>query len=204
MLITEFIERTGFTPTNDEYQKIEQQYYDFEGSKEEFCKAFVANEEEKKIYQYRADYIADLESQLMDNSKLYNQKIDEMQKKIDDLTAKLDNELEWKLCEMAQNVSQEDYKKLSADAESGKGSHYMTDEEAKDWICSEFDFDRSKIVIVHEIDEFQINRHGYLRKTGNKIDRRPVYCATDYHYIRFNTTRFYYECWNGELRPYYC
>ena len=79
----------------------------------------------------------------------------------------------------------------------------MTDEEAKDWICSEFDFDRDKIIILHEIDEYEINRHRQLRKTGRKIDRRPVYCATDYHYIRFNTSRWYYEVWNDTLCPFY-
>jgi hypothetical protein len=59
---------------------------------------------------------------------------------------------------------------------------------------SEFDFDPSKVTILHEIDEYEINRHRQLSRTGKKIDRRPVYCATDYHYIRFNTSRFYYEC----------
>ena len=80
----------------------------------------------------------------------------------------------------------------------------MTDDEAIHWICDEFDFDPSKITIIHEIDEYEINRHRQLRKTGRKIDRRPVYCATDYHYIRFNTSRWYYEVWNDQLRPFYC
>ena len=110
----------------------------------------------------------------------------------------------WKPYEMRENVTQADYAKLAEGAENGNCSYYMTDEEAKDWICSEFDFDRSKITILHEVDEWEINRHGQLRKTGKKIDRRPVYCATDYHYIRFNTSRWYYEVWNDMLRPYYC
>jgi hypothetical protein len=80
----------------------------------------------------------------------------------------------------------------------------MTDEEAIEWICSEFDFDPSKITIIHEIDAEEANRHHQCRKTGAKIDRRPIYCATDYHYIRFNTSRWYYEVWNDQLRPFYC
>ena len=82
----------------------------------------------------------------------------------------------------------------------------MTDAEALDWICSEFSFDRSKVTILHEIDEYEVNRHNQLRRTGKKIDRRPVYCATDYHYIRFNvgrSTSWMWEAWNGQLRPFY-
>lgn len=37
MMISEFIERTGFEPTYDEYQKIEEAYYGFAGSKDAFC-----------------------------------------------------------------------------------------------------------------------------------------------------------------------
>ena len=79
----------------------------------------------------------------------------------------------------------------------------MTDAEALDWICSEFGFDRSKVTILHEIDEYEVNRHHQLRRTGKKIDRRPVYCATDYHYIRFNVGRNWWECWSGQLCPFY-
>lgn len=102
-----------------------------------------------------------------------------------------------------QNVKQADYEMLAKGAADGKWAHYMTDEEAKDWISSEFDFDRDKITILHEVDELEINRHRQLRKTGRKIDRRPIYCATDYHYIRFNTSRWYYEVWNDTFRPFY-
>ncbi len=65
----------------------------------------------------------------------------------------------------------------------------MTDDEAIRWICDEFDFDPSKITILHEIDEYEVNRHHRLRKTGRKIDRRPVYCATDYHYHELDSGR---------------
>ncbi|KQM12056.1 hypothetical protein AOA80_04665 [Methanomassiliicoccales archaeon RumEn M1] len=63
----------------------------------------------------------------------------------------------------------------------------MTDAEALDWVCGEFGFDRSKVTILYEIDGYEVNRHHQLRRTGKKIDRRPVYCATDYHYIRFTS-----------------
>lgn len=42
MMMSEFIERTGFEPTASEYAKIEEAYYDFNGNKDEFCKAFAS------------------------------------------------------------------------------------------------------------------------------------------------------------------
>lgn len=38
MLIQEFIDRTGYKPTIDEYRHIENAYYDFDGGKDDFCK----------------------------------------------------------------------------------------------------------------------------------------------------------------------
>ena len=37
MMIEEFATRTGYKPTFEEYAKIERQYYDFDGDKDEFC-----------------------------------------------------------------------------------------------------------------------------------------------------------------------
>lgn len=140
----------------------------------------------------------------MEIEKSHKKELAARDRRIEELTEKLDKELEWKPYEDNENVSQADYEKLAAGADTGRCSHYMTDEEATRWICDEFDFDPAKITIVHEIDEYEVNRHWQLRKTGKKIDRRPVYCATDYHYIRFNASRWFYEIWNGQLRPFYC
>lgn len=41
MLVSEFIDRTGYQPSADEYAEIEQAYYVFEGDKDKFCKAWV-------------------------------------------------------------------------------------------------------------------------------------------------------------------
>jgi len=127
--------------------------------------------------------------------------VETLQKKVSKLEAALEKEQEWKIYESDRNVKQAEYERLASSVPHG--AHYMTDDEAKDWICREFDFDRDKVIIIHEIDEYEINRHRQLRKTDRKIDRRPVYCATDYHYIRFNTSHWYYEVWNDTLRPFY-
>lgn len=204
MMMKEFTERTGIEPRFDEYEVIEKMYYDFNGNKDEFCKDFLKNNRMQEIYDARLEKIDSLKSRLVDIEKDLMAENAAMKRENEELKEQLDRELEWKPYEMREDVSQADYAKLAEGAENGKCSRYMTDEEAKDWICSEFDFDRSKITIIHEVDEWEINRHNQLRKTGKKIDRRPVYCSTDYHYIRFNTSHWYYEVWNDQLRPYYC
>lgn len=42
MMMKEFTERTGVTPTFQEYRDIEADYYAFDGDKDAFCKAWVA------------------------------------------------------------------------------------------------------------------------------------------------------------------
>ena len=41
MMLCEFIERTHYEPSFEEYAIIEEAYYDFEGDKNEFCKWFL-------------------------------------------------------------------------------------------------------------------------------------------------------------------
>ena len=110
MMISEFIERTGFEPTASEYAKIEKAYYDFNGNKDEFCKAFVKNGGEKKIYKARAEEIAQLKSQLVEMEKQHKTEMEAREKQINDLTAELDRELEWKPSTgTGTNMSQSDY-----------------------------------------------------------------------------------------------
>ena len=70
MMLSEFVERTGFTPLPFEYEKIEEAYFDFDGDKDAFCKAFVEGGGEKKIYQARAAEIDRLNSKLLETDKL--------------------------------------------------------------------------------------------------------------------------------------
>nr|DAM37321.1 MAG TPA: hypothetical protein [Caudoviricetes sp.] len=196
MMIEEFEQRTGYYPTAKEYEAIEKAYTDFSGDKDAFCKAFRKNEEgiaEKIQHEVNVAAFKDKREQAAD--------ITRRDIEIERLKKQLEREQEWKPYESENNVKQADYERLASSVPNG--AYYMTDEEAKDWICSEFDFDRDKITILHEVDEEEINRHRQCRKTGRKIDRRPVYCATDYHYIRFNTSRWYYEVWNDSLRPFF-
>lgn len=200
MMIQEFEERTGFYPTQELYSFIEKAYMDSNLDKDAFCKAYKKNENGMaEAIARKAGITAIIKHDKSENETV--EKVSELENEIARLQAQLEREQEWKPYECEFNVKQADYEKL---AESIPNSaNYMTDEEEKDWICNEFDFDRSKITIIHEIDEEEVNRHHQCRKTGKKVDRRPVYCAIDYHYIRFNSTHWCYEIWSGTLRPFY-
>ena len=195
MMIEEFEKRTGFYPTLVQYEAIERAYMDFNGDKDAFCKAYKKNAE--RIQQ--EVNMATLKAQRDQAAELDRRDIE-----IERLKAELEREQEWKPYEDTHNVTQEQYADL-AESVPGGAARYMTDAEALDWICSEFGFDRSKVTILHEIDEYEVNRHHQLRRTGKKIDRRPIYCATDYHYIRFNVGRgaWQWEAWNGQIRPFW-
>ena len=41
MLVSEFIDRTGYRPTAEEYADIEEAYYVFDGDKDAYCRALV-------------------------------------------------------------------------------------------------------------------------------------------------------------------
>ena len=204
MMLSEFVERTGFEPMPAEYAKIEEAYCGFNGDKDAFCKAFVAGDGEKKIYQARAAEIDRLNGKILDMDKAFQQSSAEYEHRLAFFQAELDRELEWKPYEFTQNIPQAEYAELAKCVVSGS-ARYMTDDEALDWVCREFGFDRSQVTILHEIDEQEINRHNQCRASGRKIDRRPVYCATDYHYIRFNAGRgaWQWEAWNGQMRPFW-
>ena len=198
MTIKEFMERTGHFPSVEEYSAIEKEYMSFDGDKDEFCKMYRDNIDGfAEMIQCRVDWanINRKAGQLRKEAQLMRE--------IRELRARIEQELDWKPYEDKENVSQSEYAKLAAGAEVGNCSRYMTDEEAKKWICDEFDFDPEKVKIIHDIDELEVNRHREVRKTGRKIDRRPVYCATDYYYIRFYTNLGCYEAWNGDLRKFY-
>ncbi len=199
MMLEEFEQRTGFYPTLAQYAAIERAYMEFDGDKDAFCKAYKKN----------ADGMAErIQREVnLDTIKKEREQADELTRRdaeIERLKKELEREQEWKPYEDTHNIPQAQYTELVESVPSG-AAHYMTDDEAMDWICDEFGFERSKITILHEVDEYEINRHRQLRRTGKKIDRRPIYCATDYHYIRFNVGRgqWQWEAWNGQIRPFW-
>ena len=73
MTRTEFVALTGFEPTPDEYQVIEQAYYRFDGSKEDFCAAFVSGGEAERLYKARAATIEQLQGKILELDRMIRQ-----------------------------------------------------------------------------------------------------------------------------------
>lgn len=96
MMLSEFVERTGFEPMPAEYAKIEEAYCKFDGDKDAFCMAFVHGDGEKKIYQARAAEIDRLNGKILELDKTIQQSGAEHERQLTALRAQLDKELEWK------------------------------------------------------------------------------------------------------------
>lgn len=198
MMMKEFIERTGFEPTAEEYKKIEENYCRYSGDKNEFCKEFVKRGEEKKICKARVEEIERLRSQMIELEKRVNRDLEERERRIALLTEELDRELEWKPEDNAgTNMAQKDYEHL---ASSGRK---MTYQEAREFIADECGFDVEKIEIRLKASTYEVNKHRRLRVSA-EYDRAPVYESTDWNYVRFDCACFMYEFVNGELRFYCC
>lgn len=198
MMMSEFVERTGFEPTADEYAKIEEAYYNFDGDKNAFCKAFVDGRGVSRICRARADEIARMRSVMLETEKQFKKDVADRDRRIDQLTAELDMELEWKPSTgTGTNMEQSSYEKLAS------AGRTMTDEEAKAFIADECGFAPERIRILHEASSYEVNKHRQLRKSAT-YDRAPVYESTDWNYVRFDCAQFMYELINGELRFYCC
>lgn len=200
MMLHEFTDLTGFEPSMEEYAEIEEQYYAFDGDKRAFCQHFVQTGGIQKVYDKRLETIARLRSEQMEVEKNLMQALKEKDARIARLEADLEKEQEWQPFEDEHNVSQAEYEKLEK-----AGARELSDEEAADMIAEEFGFDRSKIMIVHEVKKFEINRHRRCRAVGT-IPRKALFEAWDWNYIVFNVrgnvTRGY-EMHNGELQLYW-
>ena len=200
MMITEFTALTGFEPSMEEYAEIEEQYYTFDGDKKAFCRQFVSDGGVQKVYDKRLETIRRLRSEKMETEKALQQTVREKDALIASLKADLEKEEEWQPYEDEHNVSQAEYEKLEK-----AGARVLTDEEAADMIASEFGFDRSKIVIIHEVKKWEINRHRRCRAVGT-IQRKALFDAWDWNYIVFNVrgnVTHGYEMHNGELQQYW-
>lgn len=209
MMMSEFIERTGFQPLAFEYEKIEEAYYNFDGNKDDFCRAFVQADGEKKVYQARAAEIERLNGKILEMDKAAKKDSEEYEKRIADLQAKLDRELEWKPTESCgTNMSQERYEDLLASCTGNHGDpHVMSEAEAKQLVAEEFGFNPERIEIITTVHIYEVNKYHQLRKAA-AYTRQPLYDATDWNYVRFNVrgagATWMYEMVDGELRTYDC
>lgn len=196
MMLSEFTERTGFVPTDDEYSKIEDAYYNFAGNKDAFCQSWLKDGGIQKALASRLERIRQLEGRILEMEHEDRLERMELDRKLEALQKELDNELEWKPCrDTGTQMEQDRYEKLL------RTGRQMSDEEAKAFIADECGFDVDKIKLVPTVETYDVNKYHRLRKAA-AFDRVPLYEATDWNYVRFDCAQFAYEFINGELRFY--
>lgn len=205
MMMQEFTERTGVTPTFLEYKGIEDEYYAFDGDKDAFCKAWVADGGPAKLYAARAHRIEQLENCMGELRKEYWAEVKQLKARISELELDLEKELDWQDSkDTGTNMEQDRYEHLLAACAPGHGNpHVLTTEEAKQLIHDEFGFAPELVEIITEVSTYQVNKYHRLRKKET-FERVPCYEATDWNYIRFNCRGWQYEMVNGQLRNYCC
>lgn len=187
MLLSEFVEMTGFEPTADDYERIEQEYYNFNGDKRGFCSNWLEAHGVQKLY---CDTARKLEAS--------QARVELLEGEVERLKEELDKEFEWKpTTSCGTQLSNEKYNELM----NCGFAEVMTDESAKKLLYNLFGFAKERISIIATVDKYEINRHNQLR-ISETILRKPLYASSDYNYIRFDCGCMSYEYINDELVQY--
>lgn len=187
MLYSEFVTLTETEVSDEEYRYIEQSYYDSKLDKTDFCKLWKRDCDNGK-------WAAELA--LREKLDRMTEELKAREKKITTLEEQLDREQEWKLSDRAgTHMSQNEYAKLF------KVGEHIDYDTAKELIERKFGFQPDKIEIISEVETFEVSRHYRLRRKDT-YTREPIYCATDWNYIRFNVANLQYEMISGELEQY--
>ncbi len=98
MMLSEFIEKTGFEPTSEEYREIEEEYMGTEIDKDMFCRQWKKNGGPVRLMRRRARRIEELEDILKNKDRQYeemdtkyciriNQLQDDMRSKLNEASA---------------------------------------------------------------------------------------------------------------------
>ena len=197
MMIQEFEKLTGIEVNMKEYGIIEQMYYDFDGDKQAFCKKFVKENGMIRVLREIAEglegTLLSTEADLKALEKNYETYSRDMISTVEKLKAQLEKEQEWKPYEYKENAKQADYERLAQ-----AGARELTDAEAIEILADWWGFQPEKIKIIRTVNKIEINRHNQCRRCG-EYERKPLYDATDWNYIRFDCGMMTYEMINGEL-----
>lgn len=95
------------------------------------------------------------------------------------------------------NLSQNNYERLAHSA-----YREFSETEIKAIINREFGFEFSQIELVGQVETWELDETGKRWERQAKYDRKPLYEATDWNYIRFNVRGNQYEFIDGELYFY--
>lgn len=197
MLKEEFEKRTGIYPSERMYRVIEQHYNDFDEDKDQFCAAYLKNNDNLAVkIQMDAD-LQDIHAakEMEQIKESYKEQIAELNRTLEKVRHELDVELEWEPYEIPENVSQEDYEELNESSITA----IWSDQKAAEFISLETGFVKERIQIIRTVPVYEIDRHRHYRKVGT-VERLPLYAASDWNYIRFDCACRQYEYYNGDLR----
>lgn len=189
MMIQEFEKLTGIEVNAAEYSVIEEMYYDFDGDKRAFCKKFMQDNGLVEVLRTIATNLEAEKCEALSELKIAKEKAAKLE-------TQLEREQEWEPYEYRENVKQADYERL---ADPKAGSRELSDEEAIKLLADWWGFQPGRITIYHEVNRLEKNRHNFVRTAGT-YDRKPLYNATDWNYIRFDCGMMTYEMHNGELQ----
>lgn len=198
MMIHEFEQLTGIYPTAELYKVIEKKYMDGPWiNKQDFCKAYKANKDGLAESCARCANAVRLADEGLAKHEIDKWKATAEQWKAENERTKkqLDRELCWTPYEYTDRLSDKDYKRLAAQTDTER----YTDEQAKEMIAQEFGFSRERIQLQRQIPALEVNKYHQIRKTGQMIQRDPLYNATDWNYAAFEVCGYCYEMVNGEL-----
>lgn len=202
MLLSEFERATGIYPDSLLYEEIEREYADKKWEdKHDFCAAYKGNIDglAEKIQRIANERIWKQDEKHRSAMAESSRRVEDLYRKCIELQEQLDKELEWKPSENAgTNLSEEKYLNLSNSA----ATDVMSEDLAKEYLYRNFGFAREMIMLVSEVCTFEVNRHKRLR-VGARYKRKPLYCSSDYNYIRFDCAGNQWEIIDGELVPYY-
>ena len=204
MLRQEFERLTGFYPSTEMYNVIEQYYSDYDGDKNLFCDAYKNNLNGiAEVIQCKADKLHYSKSQsAVKREKELEEEIRQLKCQIEKLKQKLEDEEEWQpYCER-DNFSQGAYLHLLESCKKSSPSQGFALLSVYDWkryLSDRFGFQEERIEIIQTVPRYEINRHHILRQVG-EYERKPLWFASDWNYCRFNCSCMEYEFCNGELR----
>lgn len=94
MMKSEFIERTGFEPTEAEYREIEAEYMGCDIDKDEFCKTWKKQGGIQRLMRLRARRIEELEAELVKEKNDHDRMDAQYCEKINRLSDEKNSELD--------------------------------------------------------------------------------------------------------------
>ena len=190
MLKEEFIQRTGFNPSDEDYKVIEKEYYEFGGNKDQFCVDWLKNNGIQNLYDKATNRYKDAEQEVLN-----------LRNHIETMEIRIDRMEKWHPAkDTGTNLEQKEYIKMRFSAEEDN-KEYKHAEDAIEKIHQLTGMDKDYIRLVDMVKSYEVGTSCRLRVSGEYI-RQPIYLASDWNYFRFDCLGWQWEIVNGTLLHY--